>query len=290
MELTNPNYLISASELAGRMTDTSLRIFDVTTYLKPSADGFAVVSGRDNYLKGHVPNAAFIDIQEELSDNDNPLRFSHLPAPELARAFASLGVNRDSEVIFYSSDHVMWATRAWWLLAYCGHPNVRVLDGGLQAWSDARQLIATKTSAYPAGDFQCENGVETMWADSADVLAAIGDTAVCTVNALPEAIYTGDAEISYGRAGHISGSSNLPYGRLLNDGQFADADILREQLSDEGLLEEASVITYCGGGIAATTTGFALKLFGKDNVAVYDGSMQDWASNPDNPITRGAER
>lgn len=288
MELVNPNYLISASELAGRMTDPRLRIFDVTTFLKPSASGYAVVSGRDNYQTGHVPNAAFIDIQDDLSDSNNALRFSHLPAPELARAFARLGVNHDSEVIFYSTDHVMWATRAWWLLHYCGHPNVRVLDGGLQAWSDARQLIATKTSSYPAGNFSAQSGQESLWADTQDVRAAIGDSSVCTVNALPEAIYTGEADISYGRPGHISGSSNVPYGELLDNGLFTAADLLHARLTDAGLLGDARVITYCGGGIAATTTSFALKLFGKDDVAVYDGSMQDWASDEDNPITRGA--
>lgn len=289
MDMVNPNYLISATELASRMTDETLRIFDVTTFLKPSADGFSVVSGRDNYQQGHVPKAAFIDIQDDLSDNENPLRFSHLQASALAQAFARLGVNQDSEVILYSTDHVMWATRAWWLLHYCGHPNVRILDGGLQAWSDARQLIATKTSRYPAGDFRAERGQESLWADRDAVLAAVGNGDVCTVNSLPEPIYTGEADISYGRPGHISGSSNLPYGRMLNDGLFADADILHEQLSDAGLLGEAKVITYCGGGIAATTTGFALKLFGKDDVAVYDGSMQDWASDEDNPITRGSQ-
>ncbi len=287
MDLANPYYLISATELADRMTDESLRIFDVTTFLKPSASGYAVVSGRETYEQGHIPNAAFIDIQDDLSDGSNPLRFSHLPAPELAKAFAEHGVNQDSEVIFYSTEHVMWATRAWWLLHYCGHRNVRVLDGGLQAWSDARQLIATRTSTYPAGDFSTQHGEESLWADGDAVRAAVGSGNVCTVNSLPEAIYTGEADISYGRPGHISGSSNLPYSRVLTNGLFTDADILHEVLSDAGLLSDAKVITYCGGGIAATTTGFALKLFGKDNVAVYDGSMQDWASDEANPITRG---
>ena len=186
----------------------------------------------------------------------------------------------------YSTDNMMWATRAWWLLHYCGHPNVRVLNGGFDAWVASELNVSDKTTAYPEGSFTVDVDVDR-FANKATVLNAIGDDAVCTVNALAPAMHSGESDISYGRPGHIAGSINVFYDDLLQDGCFRQSEDLSEVLANKGLLQAPKVIAYCGGGIAATIDAFACLLVGQEQVAVYDGSMSEWSKDASLPIETG---
>ena len=112
---------------------------------------------------------------------------------------------------------------------------------------------------------------------------------VCTVNALSKSLYEGTGEFYYTRRGHIPGSQLLFYDSMLEDEHFLPAAQLAEKLQAVGMLSAEQVITYCGGGIAATLDAFACKLMGQDNVAVYDGSMSEWVQDENRPLTVGAE-
>jgi thiosulfate/3-mercaptopyruvate sulfurtransferase len=182
----------------------------------------------------------------------------------------------------------MWATRAWWLLHYAGLDQVMVLNGGFAGWQDAGHATESGTSSYPAGDVKV-NARPDRFVDQAAVLAAIGDGSVCTVNALAADVYSGDAKMSYGRKGHITGSVNVHYDELLEGNRFRPADELRSSLAAKGLLDADRVIAYCGGGISATIDALACLLVGKNEVAVYDGSMSEWVRDESLPMTTGAE-
>ena len=183
---------------------------------------------------------------------------------------------------------MMWATRAWWLLHYAGLDNVAVLNGGFKAWQAAGFETSADTTTFSAGDVTVQPRPER-FVDQAQVLAAIGDAGVCTVNALSPDVYTGEGKMSYGRKGHITGSVNVYYDELLDDGKFRPAADLEAALSSKGLLEADRVIAYCGGGISATIDALACLLVGKDSVAVYDGSMSEWVRDESLPMTQGAE-
>src|SRR5690606_30512915 len=121
-----------------------------------------------------------------------------------------------------------------------------------------------------------------------DVAAAISDAGACIVNALSSEQHRGEGGISYGRAGRIPNSVNVPARSLFeSDGRFLPADRLQASFADAGVDEDRRVVTYCGGGIAATGDAFALTLLGRDDVAVYDASMQEWAKDPDAPMEKG---
>ena len=233
------------------------------------------------------PFALFLDLVVAASDTTTGLGFS-LPKPaQLESLLRSLGIDNESEVVIYSTDNMMWATRAWWLLHYCGHPNVRILNGGFSAWVKSDFNVSNQAIDYPNGSFTVDVKVDR-FADKASVFNAIGDGAVCTVNALAPAIHSGESAISYGRPGHIAGSINVFYDDLLDDGYFRQSEELKEVLADNGLLKSSKVIAYCGGGIAATINAFACLLVGQEQVAVYDGSMSEWAGDESMPMETGS--
>ena len=195
----------------------------------------------------------------------------------------------DSRVVLYSSSSVMWSTRAWWLLHYLGYERMSVLDGGFDAWRAAGRPVETAVPRFPRGDFQARPRPDT-FADKQAVADAIGDPSVCTVNSLGAAMHRGESRSSYARQGRIAGSGNLPFSELLTEGRFKSADEMREVLAASGMLDADRVITYCGAGIAATIDAFACVLVGQDRVAVYDGSLSEWALDPDAPMEVGRRR
>ncbi|HUS95735.1 MAG TPA: rhodanese-like domain-containing protein, partial [Hyphomicrobiaceae bacterium] len=114
-----PEQLVSTEWLAHNLADTSLRIFDCTTYLRytpGTGKPYRVESGREDYNKAHIPGSAYIDLQLDLSDNDSPFRFTILPPAPLAERFAAQGISDTSRVILYSRANMQWATRVWWML------------------------------------------------------------------------------------------------------------------------------------------------------------------------------
>lgn len=285
MPYAHPEYLISASELGA--DPTSRRILDATVFLTPAPTaGYRAESGRERFDAGHIPGALFLDLIRDASDTSTRLGFSLPPVAQLEALFRGLGISNDTEVVVYSTGHMMWATRAWWLLHYCGHRRARVLDGGMQAWRAQGLPIATDSASYPEGGFAA-TADPALFVDKDGVLAAIGNAEVCTVNALSPEVHAGEGDFSYGRKGHIAGSINVYYDELLEDGHFKDHAALAEVLEAKGLLAAPQVIAYCGGGISATIDAFACLLCGKEDVAVYDGSMSEWVRDESLPMATG---
>jgi thiosulfate/3-mercaptopyruvate sulfurtransferase len=286
----HPEFLTSAAELATALgTDPGLRVYDCTVYLVPDPPRYRIESGRATYLEGHVPGAGFLDLTGSLSDASSRLGFTLPGAAALETEFRKAGIDDDaSHVVLYSKGHVMWATRVWWMLRSAGHRSVAVLDGGFDAWQAARNPIETgQSKPYPAGSMRVTM-TAARWADKAAVAAAMDARSTCTINALSPGVYAGTAPISYGRKGHIPGSVNVPYNRILDAGKFRGAEELEAVFRESGALDGRRVIAYCGGGISATVDAFALALIGRDDVAVYDGSMSEWAADASLPLREGA--
>jgi thiosulfate/3-mercaptopyruvate sulfurtransferase len=243
--------LIEADELLEKLDNKNIRIFDATIT-------------DDSYLQGHIPGAAFFD-HEKFSDPNGAYEYTILPEEELAAQIGNVGIANDSEVVVYACGMLPYAVRAWWALRYAGHNNARVLNGGLSAWKNAGGKIEQESRLYEPSIFkgQFRPG---MFASKEEVLAAMEDGDVATVNVMPLESY---------EASHIPGSSCLPCLDLMQGMDYL--------LPDEELalrLKEVSqskrIITYCGGGIAAAVNAAAHLMTGHENVAVYDGSMYEW--------------
>lgn len=288
MSYAHPEYLIEPDALQAALGDPGLKIFDTTVHLVPAETGYRAESGLADYEQAHIPGAAFLDQIRAVSDTTTGLGFSLPDADALQAGLRAAGISQGDRVVVYSTGHMMWATRAWWLLHYAGLDQVAVLNGGFAGWQEAGHATDTGSSAYPTGDVTVSVRSHR-FVDQAQVLAAIGDASICTVNALAPDVYTGDAKMSYGRKGHITGSVNVHYDDLLDGNRFRPAEALHGSLSAKGLLDADRVIAYCGGGISATIDALACLLVGKDQVAVYDGSMSEWVRDESLPMTTGSE-
>ena len=273
--------LVSAAWLAEHIGDPDLVVLDATVLVIPDEAGrFRSESGRAAYAAGHIPTAGFADLLGDLSDADSELPFS-LPTPgQFAAAMGALGVGDDSRVVLYDATGSSWAARVWWMLRWIGFDRAALLDGGLQAWTDAGGELST-APAEPVAKTLTINLRPELIAYQDEVRASIDNDDSYLIDAMPEIHFRGEWTM-YDRPGHIPGATNVPVTSLYDEaGRFRSGDAL-SQLFDTD--RQARTITYCGGGIAASADAFALVRLGFTDVAVYDGSLAEWAANPDNPM------
>jgi thiosulfate/3-mercaptopyruvate sulfurtransferase len=285
----HPEYLVGTQWLAEHLADPQVRVLDGTTHLPPLPDLslYDVVSGRADFEKGHIPGAGFVDIEHELSTPHPRLHFMLPTAEAFAAAMGRLGIGNDTHVVTYATGNHWWATRLWWMLRVFGHDRVSVLDGGFQKWqSEGRPLETGAPGAQAPRAFTARMRPE-MVATREDILAAVGRGETCTVNALRPEQHAGTGGVHYGRRGHITGSVNIPaLHHIRPDNTFREADELRALFAPA--LAAPEVLTYCGGGIAATSVALVLAMLGHERVKVYDNSLTEWAADPALPMETGA--
>jgi thiosulfate/3-mercaptopyruvate sulfurtransferase len=277
--------LVITEWLSQHLDDPDLVVLDCTVRVEmEEGGGFQILSGRDGYEGGHIPSAGFADLLGDLSDGDSPLRFA-VPTPEqFSAAMGALGVGDDSRVVLYDSYGSGWAARVWWMLRWVGFDRAAVLDGGLGAWTAEDRPLSTEPADRRAKQLTVTLRPELI-ADRDEVLAAIDNSAVRLIDALPEVSYRGEMSL-YDRPGHIPGAASMPASALLDEsGRYLPHDELVAMHDGD---RNARVITYCGGGISASSNAFIMTRLGFTDVAVYTASLQEWAADPANPLVVGA--
>ncbi|MFV3372222.1 sulfurtransferase [Pseudomonas sp. NY15435] len=284
--------LVTVDWLAASLDDPRLCLLDASVELAaPESDGdYRVESGHAGWLAGHIRDARHADLLNDLADPQASFSFA-LPDPQRAKdALRKLGIHDDSLIVIYDRSDGFWAARLWWMLRSLGI-DAAVLDGGLRAW------IAAGFSLQQGESVEVESGTlsspakyrEGFWIDRHDVEQVVAGKADGTlVCALSAALFDGSAVTRYARRGHIPGSRNLPARTLFDDhGHYRRGAALDEALA--GLHRaDPPLLLYCGGGISAAALALALTLAGETRVAIYDGSLQEWAAEPNLPLTTGA--
>lgn len=282
---TLPSPLVETVWLAEHLDDRDLRILDCTVVRQDQPNGsYNFVSGKPLWEQGHVPGSIHVDVLEELSDPGAATSLMMPPAEQFAEKMGARGVGDGTRVVLYDNSNHAWAARVWWMLRTCGFDDAAVLNGGWRKWQAESRPVSTSRSAYPPSTFTPRPRPGLM-ATKEDVLASLADPASRRIYALPPPIFSGEVQI-FPRPGRIPGSVNVPCDALIDPGTgaYLEPDRLRAIFAEAGVLETDRVITYCGGGIAASSDALALASLGASEISVYDGSMAEWTADPEMPL------
>jgi len=291
--MRDPQALIGTEQLVGLLHQPDLRIYDCTTYLEPtpagSEDPYIAVSGRRTFEEAHIPGADYLDLQGEFSDAATRLRFMMPPTAQLEAAFGRHGLSASSRVVLYSNGSMMWATRFWWMLRALGFDRAAVLDGGFDKWkAEGRATESGPAKGYAPTTF-IASPRPGLFAGKDAVLSSLGDRGTVIVNALGPQFHKGLEPSRYGRPGRVPGSVNVPAASLVDPATkaFTPLDDAEAKFNARGVTKDRDVICYCGGGISATIDLFLLHQLGYAKLALYDGSMGEWAKDRALPIETG---
>jgi thiosulfate/3-mercaptopyruvate sulfurtransferase len=245
-------------------------------------------NGLPAYREGHIEGAVFVDLDRELAGP--PGRRGRHPLPD-AEAFAAAmrrhGISRTRPVVVYDQGDNVGAARAWWTLGYFGHPDVRVLDGGIAAWNAAGLSLSTAEPQPTPGDFVATPGGRPMLdAAAAAELARRG----VLLDARTLVRYRGEQEPIDPVAGHIPGARSAPTTDNMDaqHGTYLPAEALRRRFAELGVTPGTEVGAYCGSGVTAAHTVLALAAAGIP-AALYVGSWSEWITDPSRPIGLGDE-
>lgn len=263
--------LVSASRLAAQLSTTT--VLDVRYRLGGPP-------GRAEHEAGHIPGAVYVDLDEDLAAAPGEGGRHPLPNPGVfVSAMRRAGVRGHRPVVVYDDWSGHAAARAWWLLRYYGHPDVRVLDGGWDAWRRVGGEVETGSVAPEPGDFDGEPGR----------MPVVGPEGVLDVDVLIDARaperYRGEVEPVDPVAGHIPGAVNVPTASNVGtDGRFRDEDALWSTYAEVGAAAGADIAVYCGSGVTACHDILAMEVAGV-HAALYPGSWSGWITDPTRPIS-----
>ncbi len=265
----NPALLITPTDLDRRLDDTKPpTLID----LRPA----------EVFAQGHLRGAVHLDLFGlSLIDTE--------PAPleaflwMISHLLVTRGVSADRTVVVYDEQSGIRAARAFWFLEFFGHPDSRVLDGGVSAWLRQGLTITTETALPQKGAWDVGRVSERL-ATWSDVATRLGRDDVVILDTRSDGEYYG-SNVRAKRGGAIPGAVHIEWTKNLDgEGKFKVAADLQDMYNDSGIGRDKEVITYCQGGYRAAHSYLALRLLGYPRIRNYIGSWKEWGDREDLPI------
>jgi thiosulfate/3-mercaptopyruvate sulfurtransferase len=276
--------LVTPATLAQHLDDPAWAILDIRHDLA-QPDRW----GEDQYRAGHVPGAVFLHLDRDLSAPKTGRNGRHpLPSPDAAAAtFARAGIGPATQVVVYDQNNGMYASRAWWMLRWLGHPAVALLDGGYDRW--VRDGLPVTTATREPRPARFVPGALLPVADVHEVSSSLGNRSLAIVDARSPERFRGETEPLDPVAGHIPGARNRPYAaNLTADGTFKDAATLRREFASLlGDTPPERVVHQCGSGVTACHNLLAMIVAGYPETRLYPGSWSEWCADPSRPVATG---
>ena len=243
------------------------------------------VGGNANaFGEGHLPGATFLSMGR-LSNPDDAIRGQIATAAQLSAALSEAGVGRDQTVVLYDRRNNLSAARAYWVLKYYQHAEVRIYNGGTPKWTEDGQALSTEITEYEPSSYQAgaaDPEIRTTWQYVVDHTDD-PSTLFCDTRSPDEHL---GLDVRAERGGHIPGSINVEWTAAVNsDGTFKSAEELAALYGGAGFTSDKQIITYCQSGVRGAHTWFVLsELLGYPSVRNYDGSWGEYGNNPESPI------
>ena len=268
--------LVSTDWLAENLGQPDLVVVDCSWHMPASGR-----SGRDEYLRAHIPGARFLDI-DEVRDHSNPAPHMLPSADEFSGEMEAIGVGRDDRIVVYDNSPVRTAARGWFMLRHFGARRVAILDGGFQKWiAEGRATESGEPEPRTATFDAVERPGEIV--TKQELLQGL---AIPLVDARGTARFDGtQSDPRPGVApGHIPGARNLAFSTLYNeDGTFKGGEEIRSLFGRAAADPQQPFIASCGSGVTANALIFAAHRLGNDSARLYDGSWSEWGADPATP-------
>jgi thiosulfate/3-mercaptopyruvate sulfurtransferase len=280
--------VVSTEWLAAHLGDPRLRVVDVRGKILPPGSHPRYLPKRAEYDASHIPGAVFVDWTRDIVDPADPVPVQLAKADAFAARMEQLGVGDDTLVVAYDDYAHVLSGRLAWALRYYGHDAVRILDGGWGRWTaEGRPVSGDVPPAYPRARFT-PRPRPALRRTADEVEGALRDPRVLLVDARPPDQFEGRASAAR-RAGHIPGARNVHYARLVDPatGKFRPPGELARVFAECGVDVAnlpSEVIVYCNGGVSCTVPLAALRMLGREDVAVYDGSWNEWGNDDRRPV------
>ena len=272
--VANPEALVDTAWVAEHLDDPNVRLL-------------AISGKREDFDAGHLPNAIYVNLGEDLTNPDDPTEGQILTQEALAALFSRLGIENDDTLVVYDNNNNLLAARAYWALKYYQHADVRLYDGGAKHWVAAGNALSTDpvaslaATAYVAGEADPDLRTTGKY-----VLEHLDDPSTILCDARGPGEYAG-TDVRAARGGHIPGAINVDWVQAVDQetGRFKDAAYLADLYAKAGFSPDKQVITYCQTGVRGAHTWFVLsELLGYPNVRNYDGSWVEWGNDPAKPL------
>ncbi|MGN6718616.1 MAG: sulfurtransferase [Candidatus Binatia bacterium] len=267
-EYMRETLLTTVDELRHKLGAPDLCIIDV----RPAED----------YAKGHIPGATHFDLfgLSLIDTSEAPLKaFMFM----IHHVLELRGVSETKQVVFYEANSGMRAARGVWFLEYYGHPNVKMLDGGFDAWKAAGAPVTSEATAPKAAAFKSIEHREVL-ATAEDVLRSLNKKEIAILDTRSRGEFLG-THVRAARGGAIPGAIHIEWtDNIAPDGKFKPNGELRAMYEKAGITSDKEVISYCQGGYRAAHSYIALRLLGFPRVRNYIGSWKEWGDRTDLPL------